>query len=47
MASSSIDLDQDPCAILATREFDAPRELVFCGLVRPKTLGTVVGAEWL
>jgi|SRR5215510_16077294 len=27
--SDSIDLDQDPCAIITQREFDAPRALVF------------------
>ena len=41
MASSSIDLDQDPCAIIATREFDAPRELVFAVWCDPKHL-----AQW-
>jgi uncharacterized protein YndB with AHSA1/START domain len=41
MAFSSIDLDQDPCAIIATREFAAPRELVIVVWSDPKHLG-----EW-
>jgi uncharacterized protein YndB with AHSA1/START domain len=41
MAFASIDLDQDPCAIIATREFEAPRELVFAVWSDPKHLG-----EW-
>jgi uncharacterized protein YndB with AHSA1/START domain len=38
MASSSIDLDQDPCAIIATREFDAARRIVFAACCDPKHL---------
>src|SRR5262245_9107115 len=42
MASSdSIDLDQDPCAIITQREFDAPRALVFEVWTDPKHL-----AQW-
>jgi len=42
MASSySIDLDQDPCAIITKREFDAPRALVFEVWTDPKHL-----AQW-
>jgi uncharacterized protein YndB with AHSA1/START domain len=28
-AGNSIDLERDPCAMIVTREFDAPRDLVF------------------
>ena len=38
---SSIDLDRDPRAIIGTREFDAPRELVFAAWTDPKHL-----AQW-
>jgi uncharacterized protein YndB with AHSA1/START domain len=42
MASAySIDLDQDPCAIVTRREFDAPRALVFEVWTDPKHL-----AQW-
>jgi len=37
-AKSSVDLDQDPCAIVGVREFDAPRELVFEAWTDPKHL---------
>ncbi len=40
-ARSSIDLDQDPQAMIGTRVFDAPRELVFEAWTDPKHL-----AEW-
>ena len=29
MAVNSLDLDRDPRVIVGTREFDAPRDLVF------------------
>jgi uncharacterized protein YndB with AHSA1/START domain len=38
---SNIDLETDPRAIVGTREFDAPRELVFSVWTDPKHL-----AEW-
>lgn len=38
---SSIDLERDPRAIVGTREFDAPRELVFAAWTDPKHL-----AQW-
>src|SRR5215470_8134852 len=34
----SVDLDQDPCAIITVREFAAPRELVFEVWTDPKHL---------
>jgi uncharacterized protein YndB with AHSA1/START domain len=40
-ARSSIDLDRDPLAIVATRELDAPRELVWRAWTDPKHL-----AQW-
>jgi uncharacterized protein YndB with AHSA1/START domain len=40
-ARSSVDLDRDACAIIATREFDAPRELVFEAWTDPRHL-----AQW-
>jgi uncharacterized protein YndB with AHSA1/START domain len=40
-ARSSIDLDRDPSAILATRVFDAPRDLVYAVWTDPKHL-----AQW-
>jgi uncharacterized protein YndB with AHSA1/START domain len=40
-ASSRVDLDRDPCAIIGVREFDAPRELVFAAWTDPKHL-----AQW-
>jgi uncharacterized protein YndB with AHSA1/START domain len=41
MVKSSVDLDCDPRAIVGTREFDAPRELVFAAFTDAKHL-----AEW-
>jgi uncharacterized protein YndB with AHSA1/START domain len=41
MVKSSVDLDCDPRAIVGTREFDAPRELVFAAFTDPKHL-----AQW-
>ena len=38
---NSIDLDQDPRAIVGTRVFDAPREIVFEAWTDPKHL-----AQW-
>ena len=40
-AKNSIDLQQDPRSIIAVREFDAPRELVFAVWTDPKHL-----AQW-
>jgi len=40
-ATSSVDLDRDPRAIVGTREFDAPRALVFSTWTDPKHL-----AQW-
>jgi uncharacterized protein YndB with AHSA1/START domain len=40
-AKSSLDLAQDPRAIIGVREFDAPRELVFEAWTDPKHL-----AQW-
>jgi uncharacterized protein YndB with AHSA1/START domain len=37
-ARDSIDLEQDPCAIVGVREFDAPRALVFEAWTDPKHL---------
>ena len=39
--NSSLNLDQDPCAIIAVRELAAPRELVFAVWTDPKHL-----AQW-
>ena len=41
MAKSSIDLDRDSRSIIGTREFDAPRDLVFAAFTDPKHL-----AQW-
>lgn len=38
---SSLDLDSDPRSIIGTREFDAPRDLVFSVFTDPKHL-----AQW-
>jgi uncharacterized protein YndB with AHSA1/START domain len=38
---NSLDLDSDPRSIIGTREFDAPRELVFSVFTDPKHL-----AQW-
>ena len=38
VARSSIDLDRDPKAIIATRELDAPRELVWRGVDRSRSI---------
>jgi uncharacterized protein YndB with AHSA1/START domain len=40
-ANSSLDLEQDPRAIVGTRVFDAPRELVWTAWTDPKHL-----AQW-
>lgn len=40
-ATSGVDLDGDPRAIVGTREFDAPRALVFSAWTDPKHL-----AQW-
>jgi uncharacterized protein YndB with AHSA1/START domain len=40
-AANSIDLDSDPCAIIGSRVFDAPRDLVFAAFTDPKHL-----AQW-
>ena len=40
-ARNSLDLDSDPRAIIGTREFDAPRDLVFSAFTDPKHL-----AQW-
>src|SRR5262249_27657323 len=40
-ARNSIDLDSDPRSIIGTREFDAPRDLVFAAFTDPKHL-----AQW-
>jgi uncharacterized protein YndB with AHSA1/START domain len=39
--TSSVDLDRDPRSIIGTREFDAPRPLVFSAWTDPKHL-----AQW-
>jgi uncharacterized protein YndB with AHSA1/START domain len=39
--ANSLDLDKDPRAIVGTRIFDAPRELVFSAFTEPKHL-----AQW-
>jgi uncharacterized protein YndB with AHSA1/START domain len=44
-ARSSIDLDRDPQAIVATRELDAPRELVFEAWSDPKHLARWWGPD--
>ena len=38
---NSINLDQDPCSIIGSRAFDAPRALVFSVWTNPKHL-----AQW-
>jgi uncharacterized protein YndB with AHSA1/START domain len=38
-ALGTVDLDRDPRAIVGTREFDAPRALVFAAWTDPKHLG--------
>ena len=38
---NSLDLNQDPCAIIGSRVFDAPRALVFAAFTDPKHL-----AQW-
>jgi len=40
-AANSLELDRDPRSIIGTREFDAPRELVFSAWTDPKHL-----AQW-
>lgn len=45
MAASSIDLDSDPCVIIGTREFDAPRELVWQAWSDPKHLSQWWGPD--
>jgi uncharacterized protein YndB with AHSA1/START domain len=40
-ARNSIDLDTDPRCIIGTREFDAPRDLVFAAFTDPEHL-----AQW-
>ena len=40
-AANSLNLDRDPRSIIGTREFDAPRELVFSAWTDPKHL-----AQW-
>ncbi|HXX51271.1 MAG TPA: SRPBCC family protein [Xanthobacteraceae bacterium] len=40
-ARNSLDLDRDPRSIIGTREFDAPRDLVFSAWTDPKHL-----AQW-
>ena len=40
-ARNSVDLDSDPCSLIGTRVFDAPRELVFAAFTDPKHL-----AQW-
>ena len=37
VATSGVDLDRDPRAIVGTREFNAPRALVFSAWTDPKT----------
>ena len=46
-AKSSIDLEQDPRAIIATRVLDAPRALVLAGVDRSQAPGAMVGSERL
>ena len=43
-ARNSIDLDKDPCSIIGTRVFDAPRELVFSAFSDPEASGAMVGS---
>jgi uncharacterized protein YndB with AHSA1/START domain len=40
-ARNSLDLETDPCSIVGTREYDAPRDLVFAMFCDPKHL-----AQW-
>ena len=40
-AGNSLDLETDPCSIVGTREYDAPRDLVFAMFCDPKHL-----AQW-
>jgi uncharacterized protein YndB with AHSA1/START domain len=40
-AKNSIDLETDPCSIIGTRVFDAPRDLVFSAWTDPRHL-----AQW-
>ena len=44
-ARNSIDLDSDPRAIIGTREFDAPRALVFEAWTDPKLLSQWWGPD--
>ncbi len=43
--SSSIDLEQDPCVIVTTRVFDAPRDLVWAAWTDPAHLGQWWGPD--
>ena len=45
MAASSLDLDSDPRVIIGTREFDAPRELVWQAWSDPKHLSQWWGPD--
>jgi uncharacterized protein YndB with AHSA1/START domain len=44
-ARNSIDLQRDPCAIIAVRELDAPRDLVFSAWSDPKHLARWWGPD--
>jgi uncharacterized protein YndB with AHSA1/START domain len=41
VARNNLDLDSDPRAIVGTREYDAPRDLVFSAFTDPNHL-----AQW-
>ncbi len=44
-ARTSIDLERDPCAMIVTREFDAPRDLVFEAWTDPRHLSQWWGPD--
>ena len=44
-ARNSLDLDRDPRSIIGTREFDAPRDLVFAAFTDPKHLSQWWGPD--
>lgn len=43
---NSVDTTSDPRAIVGTREYDAPRDLVFSAFTDPNHLAQWCGAEW-
>jgi uncharacterized protein YndB with AHSA1/START domain len=44
-ARNSLDLETDPCSIVGTREYDAPRDLVFAMFCDPQHLAQWWGPE--